>query len=126
MRTAALALCLLASSAAAQVVPGQGEVAPGGVVGDHRPCEFRGFRLMGKVRVVHSFPDFRVKLEDQKEKAELWVRRVVGTPEVCGEWQMVDGMADFSIAFVDSGEDFKIAWVDDKDTPGIPEGPVMP
>ena len=126
MRAAALAVCLLVSSAAAQGVPSEGEIAPGGVVNDHRPCEFMGHRLMGKVRIVSSFPDFRVKLEDEKEKAELWVRRVVGTPEMCGEWQMVDGMADFTIAFVEAGEDFKIAWVDDKDTPGIPEGPVMP
>lgn len=126
MRFVVFSLCLLTASASAQVVPGQGEVAPGGVVGDHRPCQFGGHRLMGRVRIVSAFPDFRVKLEDDKKRAELWVRRVQGTPEICGEWQIVDGMADFTVAFVESGEDFKIAWVGARDTPGIPEEAVMP
>ena len=95
----------------------------GGVGGDHRPCDFRGHTLMGRVRVVDAFPDFSVKLEDDEKKAELRVRRVEGQPELCGEWQFVDGMADFTIRFVEYGEDFKIAWV--KDKPGIPDDPVQ-
>ena len=122
MRSVILALCLLIPAAAAQGVPPEGEVAPGGAGGDHRPCEFQGHRLMGRVRVVDAFPDFRVKLVDDKKKAELLVRRVDSEPEMCGEWQMVDGMPDFTIAFVESGEDFKIAYVNEH--PGIPDGPV--
>ena len=124
MRRFAILLCVLASSAAAQNVPVEGDVAPGGVGGDHRPCDFQGKRLMGRVRVVESFPDFRVKLEDDKKFAELHARRVTRKPEICGEWEFVDGMPDFTIAFVDYGEDFKIAWVENE--PGIPEDPVMP
>lgn len=115
MRTAILAVCLLVSSAAAQ--------SQGGVGGDYRPCEFQGHRLMGRVRVVDAFPDFRVKVEEDKRKAELFVRRTDSEAEICGDWQFVDGMPDFTISFVDYGEDFKIAWVDKN--PGIPEDPVQ-
>ena len=116
MRIAVLALCF-ATSASAQ--------APGGVVNDQRPCEFQGHRLMGKVRIVDSFPDFNVKIIDEENRAELRVRKLsVGTAEVCGEWQIVDGLADFTVRFVESGEDFRIVFV--KDDPGIPETPVMP
>lgn len=120
MRRSLLLLIALAGSAAAEVPDVNVE---GGVGGDHRPCDFRGHTLKGRVRVVDAFPDFSVKLEDDEKKAELRVRRVEGPPELCGEWQFVDGMADFTIRFVDYGEDFKIAWV--KDKPGIPEDPVQ-
>ncbi len=117
MRIAALALCLMTASANAQ--------APGGVVNDQRPCEFNGHRLMGKVRIVDSFPDFNVKVMDEENRAELRVRRLsADTPQVCGEWLIVDGLADFTVRLVDSGEDFRIVWV--KEDPGIPETPVMP
>lgn len=116
MRAAALALCLV-TAASAQ--------APGGVVNDQRPCEFQGHRLMGKVRIVDSFPDFNVRVMDDPKRAELRVRKLsVGMPEVCGEWQIVDGLADFTVRFVENGEDFRIVFV--KDDPGIPETPVMP
>jgi hypothetical protein len=117
MRIAALALCFMTTAASAQ--------APGGVVNDQRPCEFNGHRLMGKVRIVDSFPDFNVKVMDEENRAELRVRRLsADTPQVCGEWLIVDGLADFTVRIVDSGEDFRIVWV--KEDPGIPETPVMP
>jgi hypothetical protein len=117
MRAVTLGLILLTSAASAQ--------APGGVVNDQRPCEFMGHRLMGKVRFVDSFPDFNVKVMDDEKRAELRVRRLsADTPQVCGEWQIVDGLADFTVRIVDSGEDFRIVYV--KDDPGIPETPVMP
>jgi hypothetical protein len=112
MRNLVALSCLLVTAASAQ-----------GVGGDQRPCDFQGHQLKGRVRVVDSFPDFRVKLETDQKKAELHVRRVSSAPEMCGEWQFVDGMADFTIRFVESGEDFKIAWV--KSKPGIPEDPVQ-
>ncbi len=116
MRAVALAFCLV-TAASAQ--------APGGVVNDQRPCEFQGHRLMGKVRIVDSFPDFNVKIMDDENRAELRVRMLsAGRPEGCGEWQIVGGLADFTVRFVESGEDFRIAFV--KDDPGIPETPVMP
>jgi hypothetical protein len=105
-------------------VPDASAVSPGGAGGDHRPCDFQGHRLMGRVRVVNAFPDFQVKLEKDPHKAELHVQRVEHPAEICGEWQFVDGMADFTIRFVETGEDFKIAFVDKN--PGIPEDPVMP
>lgn len=120
MRRSLLLLIALAGPAAAEVPDVNVE---GGVGGDHRPCDFRGHTLMGRVRVVDAFPDFSVKLEDDEKEAELRVRRVEGPAELCGEWQFVDGMADFTIRFVEYGEDFKIAWV--KDKPGIPEDPVQ-
>jgi hypothetical protein len=115
MRPLAVFALLLTLPAAAQ--------SPGGVGGDQRPCEFQGHRLMGRVRVVDAFPDFNVKVEDDERKGELHVRRVEQPAELCGEWQFVDGMADFTIRFVDSGEDFTITWV--KEKPGIPDDPVQ-
>lgn len=119
MRPFGFAIILVAGSAAAQ--PPDINV-DGGVGGDHRPCEFMGHALKGRVRVVDAFPDFSVKIEDDEKKAELRVRRVESPAELCGEWQFVDGMADFTVRFVEYGEDFKIAWV--KTKPGIPDEPV--
>jgi len=80
---------------------------------------------MGKVRVVDSFPDFNVKVMDDENRAELRVRRLsADAAQVCGEWQIVDGMADFTVRIVENGEDFRIVYV--KTDPGIPETPVMP
>ena len=115
MRLMLVLIALMAAPAAAQ--------SPGGVGGDQRPCEFQGHRLAGRVRVVDAFPDFNVKIEDDERKGELHVRRVEQPAELCGEWQFVDGMADFTIRFVESGEDFTITWV--KDKPGIPDDPVQ-
>jgi len=119
MRMVWLAIALVAGPARAQ--PPDINVE-GGVGGDHRPCEFQGHTLKGRVRVVDAFPDFSVKIEDDERKAELRVRKVESPAELCGEWQFVDGMADFTVRFVEYGEDFKIAWV--KTKPGIPEEPV--
>lgn len=60
---------------------------------------FKNIRLAGKVRVVDSFPDLKVKA-------------VSAFPDDIGEWQFVDYGEDFTIQFVDSFPDIRIQFVD--------------
>ena len=74
-------------------------------------CTYKGIPLYGKVQVVNSFEDFKVKrvtsgLEDLK------VKEVSYFPNSCGKWQFVSTFPDFKIKYVDSFEDFKIRFVD--------------
>ena len=59
---------------------------------------YNGIRLCGKVKVVNSFPDIKVK-------------KVSSFPDKIGEWQFVDSFPDFTIQFVDSFPDIKIQYV---------------
>ena len=73
-------------------------------------CAFAGKALQGRVRVVASFPDFKVKLVTSF--ADLKVQRVTSFPDSCGKWQLVDSFPDFTVQFVDSFPDFAIEYVD--------------
>ena len=59
---------------------------------------YNGIKLCGKVQVVKSFPDLKVK-------------RVTSFPDKIGEWQFVDAFPDFTIQFVDAFPDIKIQYV---------------
>ncbi len=63
-------------------------------------CSFRGQKLYGKVKVVDSFPDFKVQKVDSFP--DLKVQRVESFPDRCGKWQLVDSFPDFKVKFVDS------------------------
>ena len=65
----------------------------------NRDGYFKNIRLAGRVRVVDSFPDFKVKTVDS-------------FPDDIGEWQFVDYGEDFTIQFVDSFPDIRIEFVD--------------
>ena len=62
-------------------------------------CTYKGVPLYGKVKIVSSFEDLKVKT-------------VTSFPDRCGRWQYVDSFEDFKIKFVDSFEDFSIKYVD--------------
>ena len=65
----------------------------------NRDGYFKNIRLAGRVRVVDSFPDLKVKA-------------VSAFPDDIGEWQFVDYGEDFTIQFVDSFPDIRIQFVD--------------
>ena len=60
---------------------------------------YNGIRLAGKVKVVTSFPDIKVK-------------RVNAFPTDVGKWQFVTSGEDFTIQYVDAFPDIKIKFVD--------------
>lgn len=65
----------------------------------NRDGYFKNIRLAGRVRVVDSFPDIKVKA-------------VSSFPDDIGEWQFVDYGEDFTVQFVDSFPDIRIEFVD--------------
>lgn len=79
-------------------------------------CTFRGQKLYGKVQIVQSFADFKVKKVEHF--ADLKVQMVNSFPDACGKWQIVDSFADFKIQFVESFPDFEISQVEH--FPGLP------
>ncbi len=80
-------------------------------------CTYKDFKLYGKVQIVKSSPDFKVKEVDAF--ADLHVQRVDAFPDACGKWQIVDDFPDFKVQFVDSFTDLEVKFVDA--FPGVPE-----
>lgn len=74
-------------------------------------CTFNGQKLYGKVQVVDSFPDFKVKVISSSF-ADLKVKTVSSFANDCGKWQFVDSFPDFKVQFVNSFPDFTIKFVD--------------
>ena len=72
-------------------------------------CTFKGKPLYGKVQIVNSFPDFKVKRVNSFE--DIKVKQVTSFPTTCGKWQFVNSFPDFKVQFVDSFEDFSIRYV---------------
>jgi hypothetical protein len=81
-----------------------------------KDCKFKGQPLKGKVQIVESFPDFKVK--QVSSFPDLKVKLVTSFPDDCGEWQIVESFPDFKIQYVDSFPDFKIKMV--TSFPGMP------
>jgi hypothetical protein len=79
-----------------------------GVIGSD--CIYKGKKLYGRVQVVTSFPDFKVK--QVSSFPDLKVKKVTSFADRCGRWHFVHSFADFKIQFVDSFADFKIQYVD--------------
>ncbi len=69
-------------------------------------CTYKGKKLHGRVRVVDFNPDFKVKIVDANEDLKVRVRD--GVTSACGEWIFTDGVADFTVQFVDALPDFTI------------------
>ena len=59
---------------------------------------YKNIKLCGKVKIVDSFPDLKVKV-------------VQSFPNNIGEWQFVEYGEDFRVQFVDSFPDIKIKYV---------------
>lgn len=94
-------------AAAVQPSPASEAMGTGKIAAD---CTFNGKLLAGKVQVVDSFADIRVKAVTSFP--DLKVKKVSSFADSCGEWQFVDSFADFKIQYVDSFPDIEIAWVD--------------
>ena len=67
----------------------------------------------GRVRVVSSFPTYKIKQVDHNE--DFKIRIVNHSPFNDYEWEYVDGFEDFSIQFVDAFEDYRVRF--EYDTP---------
>ena len=81
-----------------------------------KACTFKGKKLMGKVKIVDNFPDFKVQVV--KNFPDLKVKKVDNFPNQCGKWKLVKNFPDFKIKLVKNFPDFKIKWV--KNFPGVP------
>lgn len=69
-------------------------------------CSLNGITLYGKVQVVDSFPDLKVKRVDSFP--DLNVQWVDSFPDQCGKWQEVQSFPDFTIQYVESFPDLEI------------------
>lgn len=72
-------------------------------------CTYNGIPLYGRVQIVNSFEDFRVKRVDSFE--DIRVKDVSSFATSCGRWQFVNAFPDFKIKYVDSFEDFRVKFV---------------
>jgi len=83
---------------------------------DSASCSLNGIPLYGKVQVVDSFPDLKVK--KVTSFPDLNVQWVDSFPDQCGKWQEVSSFPDLTIQYVDSFPDLEIAEV--TSFPGLP------
>jgi hypothetical protein len=83
---------------------------------DPETCTYNGKPLFGKVEVVESSGD--IKIKPVESFPDLKVKIVDGFADDCGEWEFVESSGDFTIQFVDSFPDLEIEMVDS--FPGIP------
>ncbi len=83
---------------------------------DRASCTFDGHALYGRIKAVDALADVKVKVVTAFP--DLRVRAVSALATHCGEWQIVDGIADTTIQFVDAFPDVTIQFVDA--FPGIP------
>ena len=69
-------------------------------------CKCKNIVLFGRVKVVESHADFRVKIVTSLP--DLEVKKVDYNPHKCGQWRFVENHPDFTVKLVDFNEDFKI------------------
>lgn len=69
-------------------------------------CTFDGKPLYGRVQIVDSFPDVKVKKVDNF--ADLDVKFVNSFPNDCGEWEIVKSLPDIRVQFVSNFPDVTI------------------
>ena len=77
-------------------------------------CTFNGITLFGQVEYVDSFADIQVSISSLFPDLRV---REGGFADECGEWEIVDAFADFTVEIVDNFADFEIEY---SDFPGIP------
>jgi len=73
---------------------------------DKETCTCKGKKLYGRVKVVDSFADFKVRKVDSF--ADLEVRQNPSFATKCGEWIFVESFPDFTVQYVDAFPDFTI------------------
>ena len=67
--------------------------------GDKDDCTYKGYPMMGKVRIVEQGEDVRIRIVD---RPALY----------CYEWRIVDHGEDLRVRIVEQGEDLKIRFVE--------------
>jgi hypothetical protein len=78
-----------------------------------KDCKCNHIPLQGKVRIVTSEEDFRVRITDIDPDIRI---RITPQPIRCGEWDTVSCLEDFRIKIVNFDEDFSIQF---SDLPGL-------
>jgi hypothetical protein len=81
-----------------------------------KKCQFKGFNLYGKIKVVTDFPDIKVKIVENFP--DLKVQVVENFPDQCGKWKFVTDFPDIKIKFVTDFPDIKVKFVEN--FPGTP------
>ena len=79
-------------------------------------CKYKGFKLYGKIKVVHDFPDLKVQVVENFP--DLKIKIVQNFPDECGKWEFVEDFPDIKIQFVENFPDIKVKFVEN--FPGIP------
>src|SRR5512138_3167347 len=79
-------------------------------------CTFDGHPLYGRIRIVRALAD--VKVEVVTAFPDVRVRKVDAFADECGEWEIVDGVADTTVELVDALGDVKVEFVEA--FPGVP------
>ncbi|EKR65797.1 MULTISPECIES: hypothetical protein [Leptospira] len=73
-------------------------------------CMFQGKKLYGRIMLVSSNPDLRVR--SVNTIPDLRVQAVTTVPNRCGEWQMVTSNPDLRIQIDPSFGEFTIQFVE--------------
>jgi hypothetical protein len=75
---------------------------------DKNTCTCKGKKLQGRVKVVTSFPDFKVRAVEVFPDLKVKVRNRNFEVKDCGDWVFVEDFPDFTIRYVDAFPDFTI------------------
>ena len=67
---------------------------------------YKGKTVYGKVKVVSSNQDFKVKIVNSSE--DISIIKTEHSPRNKGEWQFVESGEDIKVKLVSSGEDFTV------------------
>lgn len=73
-------------------------------------CTYKGIPLYGKVKIVDSFAD--IKIKPAGSFADIRVKKVRGFADACGEWEIVDSFPDFTVEFVNVFPDITVKFTD--------------
>lgn len=73
-------------------------------------CSYKGKMLCGRVKIVTSFADFDIKIDNSFP--DLRVKAVNYDSKTCGEWRFVESFPDFTVRIVESFPDFTIRYVE--------------
>ncbi|AVQ10749.1 Uncharacterized protein XB16_0402 [Leptospira santarosai] len=73
-------------------------------------CTYKGRKLYGRIMLVSSNPDLRVR--SVNSIPDLRVQTVTTVPNRCGEWQMVTSNPDLRVQIDPSFGEFTIQFVE--------------
>ncbi len=76
---------------------------------DRETCSYKGKKLYGKILVVDSFPDLKIK--ETTSFPDLNVQLVNSFPNNCGQWELVESFPDLKVKYVSSFPDITIKFV---------------